>query len=155
MNDGEMLTRALFTATLVYENKINDFGDPHILHSLAVASRCKSIKAKTIAFLRGSMEDSSLTVEKLKEIGFPKEITEAVDALTRRPNEEYFSGFIMRIAVSGPLAIEVKLADLAERMRPELSAMESNSSVSRKESAARMLMAASLLSQSKHVPICK
>ena len=74
----------------------------------------ESVEAKTVAYLHDVLEDTATTEDDLKKEGFPAEIIEAVNALTKGENETY-EDFIKRVG-KNPLAAKVKLSDLANNM---------------------------------------
>jgi len=81
----------------------------------------------TVALLHDVVEDSQTwTVEGLRAEGFPEVIVEAVDAISRRKGEQYFS-YINRV-LRNDVARSVKLADLNDnlwgRMPPKPSLKE-------------------------------
>lgn len=83
-------------------------------HSTEVAARVEG-KAKVVALLHDVVEDTPATIEDI-EFMFGIRIAEAVDLLTRKKEDTYFD-YIHKIATSGDkLAIEVKLADLADHL---------------------------------------
>lgn len=69
---------------------------------------------RTAAVLHDVVEDSSLTLEDLKNEGFGEEVVRLVDALSKRPGEKY-EHYIQRLART-PAAIPIKLADLRHNM---------------------------------------
>lgn len=71
----------------------------------------------TVAILHDVLEDGpGWTPGRLVEEGIPAPVVEAVTYLTKRPDEEAdYERFIRRVAMN-PLALRVKLADLAENM---------------------------------------
>lgn len=76
--------------------------------------RVAQTEEKIVAMLHDVIEDSSVTLEELKEYGFPAEILTAVQLLTHGPEQTYVE-YIEAIA-QNPLATTVKLADLMENM---------------------------------------
>ena len=83
-------------------------------HSTEVAARVEG-EAKVVALLHDIVEDTPATIEDI-EFMFGIRIAEAVDLLTRKKEDTYFD-YIHKIATSGDkLAIEVKLADLADHL---------------------------------------
>ena len=66
------------------------------------------------ALLHDVVEDTPVTIEHLRALGFPPAVIEAVDALTKRPGEDYFR-FIDRVSAY-PLARSIKLADIADNL---------------------------------------
>lgn len=112
------LTQAIRLAALAHHGQQDKQGVPYIMHPLAVAGRCKSVEAMIVAVLHDIVEDTHITLKDLDAEGFYPEIVYAVGALSRREGEKY-ADFIERIANAGSIAREVKLADLAENMRPD------------------------------------
>lgn len=91
-----------------------DLFDKLYTHSTDVAKKVEG-KAKVVAFLHDIVEDTPATVEDIEHM-FGIRIAEAVDLLTRKKEDTYFD-YIHKIATSGDkLAIEVKLADLADHL---------------------------------------
>ena len=63
-----------------------------------------------MALLHDTVEDTSVTIDFLREKGFSERVLEAVDLLTHREEEGYFD--YVRCIKENPLAVTVKLADL-------------------------------------------
>src|SRR5690348_14451397 len=91
-------------------------GKPYVLHSLRVMLKQVDETAQMVAVLHDVLEDTAVTLADLRAAGFNAEICEAVDCLTRRPDETY-EAMIVRVAAN-PLARRVKLADLEDNMDP-------------------------------------
>ena len=70
---------------------------------------------KTIAILHDVLEDSELTSTDLLIKGFEPAIVEALIALTRKENEDYFD-FVLRCK-KNKLATIIKIADLSDNLR--------------------------------------
>ena len=60
------------------------------------------------------VEDTHFTREDLRSRGYPTDVLEALDCLTKRPAEDY-EDFIQRIKPN-PIARRVKLVDLEDNM---------------------------------------
>lgn len=91
-------------------------GVPYIAHPLAVM-RAVSEAAWHVAVLHDVIEDCpDVLFLDLADMGYTSEELRAIEALTRRKGEEY-DAFIQRIIdTGGPLAIEVKMADLEDNL---------------------------------------
>ena len=111
---GELLEKAIMLAIEAHLGQVDKAGMPYILHPLRMMTRLDTPEAKMAAVLHDVVEDSAWTLEKLRMEGFPPEVLEAVDALTRYADETY-EAFIER-AAQHPLARRVKLADLEDNM---------------------------------------
>jgi (p)ppGpp synthase/HD superfamily hydrolase len=108
------LERAIEIAVRAHRDAVDKAGDPYILHPLTVMLRFRDSEARIVAVLHDSVEDSELTLERLKDEGFSDAVVAAVDALTRRDGESY-EEFITRLRPNR-LARRVKLADLEHNM---------------------------------------
>lgn len=89
-------------------------GAPYILHPLRVMAMMHADTERIVAILHDVVEDSDVTLDNLREMGYSEEIVEAIDHLTRREGESY-EAFIQRIKPH-PLAVRVKLGDLQDNM---------------------------------------
>lgn len=108
------LERAIAIAAQAHSGQVDKAGVPYILHPLRVLLRQQTLDAQIVAALHDVVEDSPWTLDQLRAEGFPPEIIAAVDAITRRPDEEY-EAFVLR-AGRNPLARPVKLADLDDNL---------------------------------------
>ncbi|MBF0162358.1 MAG: GTP pyrophosphokinase [Magnetococcales bacterium] len=108
------LERALYLAVTAHLGQVDKAGAPYILHPLRLMLRAGSPEARMVALLHDTVEDTSLTLEDLRQEGFAEPILTAVERLTHRPEESYES-YIQRLS-SDPLAVQVKLLDLEDNM---------------------------------------
>jgi len=109
-----LIEKAISIALRAHEGQEQRNGEPYILHPLYVMQQVDGELLKTAAVLHDVVEDSDMSFESLQNEGFPGEILRLIDALTRRPDEDY-SDYIARI-VQTPEAIPIKLADLKHNM---------------------------------------
>ncbi len=110
-----MLERAISIAVQAHDGQRDKSGDLYILHPLRVMMQMETEEEMITAVLHDVIEDSDWTLAKLQAEGFSEDILTALDALTKRENEEY-ADFIERAALD-PIARRVKLADLQDNMR--------------------------------------
>lgn len=78
-------------------------------HLTSVANGVNDNKAKVVAYLHDSLEDTPLTAKELLKV-FDKDIIKAVKVLTKPKNVNYLT--YIRNVKTNPLATEVKLSDL-------------------------------------------
>jgi (p)ppGpp synthase/HD superfamily hydrolase len=111
-----LLERALALAIEAHEGHPTASGQPYILHPLRVMARVETDAERVVAILHDAVENGPdrVSLARLREEGFPEEIVEAIDRLTRRDGEAY-DDFIERLAPHA-LARRVKLADLADNL---------------------------------------
>jgi (p)ppGpp synthase/HD superfamily hydrolase len=110
------LERAIAIAVEAHAGHRTADGGPYILHPLRVMARVETAAERIVAILHDTVESEGdrVSFARLRQEGFPEEIVQAVDCLTRRDGEPY-SDMIERI-VPNALARRVKLADLADNV---------------------------------------
>lgn len=95
---------------VAHKGQIDKGGNDYYLHPYKVAKMCESEKEKTVAYLHDVIEDTSITLDDLRTYGFDDEILNAVDCVTKKPNEGY-EEYIQKIK-ENPLARTVKINDM-------------------------------------------
>ena len=113
----EQLLLAVTVATRAHQHQKRKDGTPYIAHPVRVAVRCESLTEKTAALLHDVVEDTDVTFEELRELGFSKLVLDIVDKLTKRPGEVY-TDFVKRNATDA-IAARVKLADIADNLQDQ------------------------------------
>ncbi len=109
------LDRALRLAVEAHSGQKDRSGRPYILHVMKVVMGCRPDEdAMTVAALHDVVEDSPMTLEDLRGLGFAPMIVDAVDAISRRDGETY-EDYIERV-IRSPLARQVKRVDLEHNM---------------------------------------
>ncbi len=109
-----MLEKAIQKAAQAHEGQKDKAGQPYILHPLRVMLRTDNEIERICAVLHDVIEDTPITLEMLKDDGFPSEVLTVLEALTKRQGESY-EDFISRV-LENETACRVKLADLADNM---------------------------------------
>jgi len=117
---GLTIEKAAELAASAHRNQKDAAGEPYILHpmrvSLKVFDRTKSADYATVALLHDALEDSDISLDQLKKLGMTDDQLRAMQALTKRPGEEYEAYITRLMQTGGPIAREVKLADLEDNM---------------------------------------
>ena len=108
------LDQAIALACQAHHGQTDNAGQPYILHPLRLMMTFSDEQSQIIAVLHDTVEDSPVTLDELRAAGFASDTVDAIDALTRRPDETYET-FIDRVAVD-PLATTVKIEDLKHNM---------------------------------------
>ena len=114
MNYEELFDRALQIAIQAHEGQKDKAGREYVMHPVRVAERCKDLRAKIVALLHDTIEDTTVTAEYLRSEGFPEEIVSGVLSVTKREGESY-DDFVARAATNA-IGREVKIADLEDNM---------------------------------------
>jgi (p)ppGpp synthase/HD superfamily hydrolase len=111
-----LLERAIALAVEAHQGHNTGGTFPYILHPLRVMAQMETDTERIVAILHDTVENEGdrVSFARLRQEGFPEEIVEAVDCLTRRDGEPY-AAMIERI-VPNPLARRVKLADLTDNL---------------------------------------
>jgi (p)ppGpp synthase/HD superfamily hydrolase len=108
------LEKAISIALCAHQGQKDQAGAPYILHPLRVMLKMDSEEEMMAAVLHDTIEDTAWTLEDLKQEGFPMELLEVLDQVTRRTGEPY-EEFIVRAQVN-PMARKIKLADLEDNL---------------------------------------
>lgn len=106
-----MVNRAREIAFAAHSGQVDKAGEPYYLHPFAVADMVDGREAKAAAYLHDVVEDSEITLDWLRQQGFPPSVIEAVDAITKRDGEDYHA-YLARVKKC-ELALKVKLADIS------------------------------------------
>lgn len=109
-----LLERAIRLATKAHKGQVDRFGQPYILHVLRVITHARDPEERLLAALHDVLERSTITVDELREKGFPESVLTALVHISRDPQEDY-EAYIDRVA-RNPLAVRVKVIDLADKM---------------------------------------
>ena len=114
MNYQDLYDKALRIAIKSHEGQKDKSGREYIMHPIRVAERCSDPRAKIVALLHDTIEDTEVTVDYLREQGFPEEIINGIRSVTKRDGESY-EDFVRR-AAENEIGIIVKKADLEDNM---------------------------------------
>ena len=108
-----LLEKAIILATKAHAGVINSKnGEPYILHPLRVMLALTTKLEQICGILHDTVEDTYITLEILRAEGFPEEVIQAVDCLSKREGESY-EEFIERLLIN-LTACKVKLADITD-----------------------------------------
>ena len=83
---------------------------PYVYHPFHLAESMKDEYTTVVALLHDVVEDTDYTLEDLAEMGYPKEVVEALSCMTHDPDTPYME-YVAKIA-QNPIARAVKIADL-------------------------------------------
>ncbi len=120
------LEDAINLAVKKHRGQIDKAGQPYILHVFRVMLRLDSELERITGVLHDVIEDTDETTDSLRAMGYPEDVLNALDCLTKRERETY-EDFIERVRIN-PLARRVKIADLEDnldiRRLPEIGEKE-------------------------------
>ena len=122
------LERAIEIAVSTHKGASDKAGAPYVLHPLRVMLSLSEVEEQIVGVLHDVVEDSDRwTLEALRAEGFSESIIEALESVTKRPEEEDLPGddqnvkrdrylkFVSR-AAKNPIGRKVKLADLRDNV---------------------------------------
>ena len=114
---AELVAVARRLATQNHAGQVDKAGQPYIGHIARVADRVSHLEPEVVAaaWLHDIVEDTTVTEADLAAAGIPPAVIEAVVLLTKTggPLDAYYA----RIR-QNPLALAVKLADIADNADP-------------------------------------
>ena len=107
-------------AKMAHAGQTDKAGLDYILHPLQVAAEVTTDEEKAVALLHDIIEDTDVTASELLAKGLPDNVVEAVEALTKKHNQNY-AAYLAGVK-KNRLATAVKLADL--KHNSDLSRLE-------------------------------
>lgn len=133
MSDPTLKSTILFVVNQ-HHHQVDKAGLPYVFHLMRVASHFRTEEEITVALLHDIIEDTDVTLDYLRAMRYPAAVIEAVDCLTKRPEEEAnYRAFISRVASGPDLARRVKIADLKDNLDPARCPNPSASDLKRME----------------------
>ncbi len=106
----DLTKKAMKLAYEAHKNQKDNSGMPYIFHPFHVAEQMTDELTTAAALLHDVVEDTEITFEQLKELGFSEDLLVPLRLLTKKKGEDYME-YIKRISTN-EIAIKVKLADL-------------------------------------------
>jgi (p)ppGpp synthase/HD superfamily hydrolase len=113
------LSEAIALAAVAHVGQVDKAGAAYITHPIRVMQRCAphGVETQIAAVLHDTVEDTWVTLDLLRTMGFSDSVVSAVDALTRRKDAETYDDYVARCA-RHPIARLVKYADLDDNSDP-------------------------------------
>ena len=102
--------KALLISFNAHKEQIDKSGMPYVYHPYEVATEMDDEYSTCVALLHDVVEDTEITLEDLKNEGFPREVIEAIAMMTHDDKVPYMD-YIEEIKRNS-IARKVKLADL-------------------------------------------
>lgn len=113
----DMVASAQAIAQQAHAGQHDKTGQPYITHPARVAARVgNDPQAQAAAWLHDVVEDTDLTLNDLRDHGFPEAVIRAVAALTKTPGQDL--GDYYAQVKANQLALRVKAADLDDNTDP-------------------------------------
>lgn len=106
----DMTKKALKLCFDIHKKQVDKSGLPYVFHPFHLAEQMETEETTIVALLHDVVEDSDLTLEDLRQMGFGDTVIAALALLTHDPAVEYMD--YVRAVKDNPIARAVKLADL-------------------------------------------
>ena len=135
----ELTIKAMNLAYTAHHGQFDKGGVPYIFHPIHLAESMDDEISTCVALLHDTVEDTDVTLELLSR-EFPREVVDAVRLLTHAEGVDYFD--YVRIIRQNPIAVKVKLADLAHNADPKRISRQGNAEKRREKygAAVKILM---------------
>lgn len=112
--------KAMKLCFAAHKDQTDKSGLPYVFHPFHLAEQMTDEVGTVVALLHDVVEDTPYTLEDLRSMGFPPEVTEAIALLTHEKGVPYLD-YVARLR-GNPIARRVKLADL--RHNSDLSRLD-------------------------------
>lgn len=116
----DLTKKALKLCFEAHKDQKDKSGLPYIFHPFHLAEQMSDEATTVVALLHDVVEDTSYTLDDLREMGFPQGVTDALALMTHDKRIPYME-YVARIR-ENPVARTVKLADL--RHNSDLSRLD-------------------------------
>lgn len=110
------LEKALSIASMAHEGQLDKGGNPYILHCIQLMMVMDTEDERILSLLHDVLEKTNVTLEELKENGFPEHLEKPLLLLTKKPRVSY-KKYIEAIA-ENPLATKIMMADISHDINP-------------------------------------
>ncbi len=111
----ELTMKAMKLAYQAHRGQVDKAGVPYVFHPWHLAESMTDEISTCAALLHDVVEDTEVTLTDLEK-QFPPEVTAVVALLTHDENVDYFD--YVRAIRQNPVAVKIKLADLAHNSDP-------------------------------------
>lgn len=105
-----LLIKAFLLCMVKHWKQKDKAGKRYIWHPIHVMLNVEGYNEKIVALLHDIVEDTDVTVPDLRNLKFSKEVIEAVDVISKKKGQEYFS--YLELVKNNNVAKKVKIADL-------------------------------------------
>lgn len=111
---NKLLALAISIAAQGFSKRLDKHGKPYILHCIRVMNALETVEEKILGILHDCPEDGVISIDELRNLGFPEDILDDLKLLTHnKEQDDYLNVYIKKVATS-QRATNVKLADLKD-----------------------------------------
>ena len=134
----ELTMKAMNLAYAAHHGQFDKGGVPYIFHPIHLAEQMEDEISTCAALLHDTVEDTDVTLEELEKV-FPREVVDVIRLLTHPKGMDYFD--YVRAIRQNPVAVKIKLADLAHNSDASRISNQKNAEKRRaKYAAARKIL---------------
>ena len=105
-----MTKAALNLCFEAHKDQRDKSGLPYVFHPFHLAEQMKDEKTAIVALLHDVVEDTGVTIDDIRNMGFAEDVVVAIELMTHDPKVPYME-YVSEIK-KNPIAKAVKLADL-------------------------------------------
>ena len=87
---SDLTKKALKICFDAHKEQTDKSGMPYVFHPFHLAEQMTDENSTIVALLHDVVEDTPYTVDNLREMGFPAEVTDAIELMTHDKNLPYF-----------------------------------------------------------------
>ena len=116
MEHNELFLKAYILVNRMFYNDVDKSGVPYVNHLYSVSMQMDSEEEKVVGLMHDIIEDTIVTKEDLLALGFPSNIVQTIDILTKKENQEYSEYIDSIISSKNITALKVKKADMENNM---------------------------------------
>ena len=109
---------AIRIASEAHRGQTDKSGFPYIFHPLRVMEAVNGRHQKMAAVLHDVVEDTDITLDRLREAGVPARVCGALEVLTKRASESHDTYLLRIVESNNPIALAVKWADIMDNSDP-------------------------------------
>jgi (p)ppGpp synthase/HD superfamily hydrolase len=106
----DMTKKAIKLSFEAHKDQVDKSGMPYVYHPFHLAEQMKDEETTIVALLHDVAEDTDITVNDIRRMGFSEEVCDALNFMTHDKDVPYME--YVRNIKKNPIAKTVKLADL-------------------------------------------
>ena len=112
LKNDNLIDKSLQIITKLFNDKLDKGNSPYVVHLLKVYSGVNNDNEKIVALLHDVLENTDVEYNDLLEMGYNKDIADAIVILTKKKGEDYRDYIDRIIKSNNKIALNVKLSDL-------------------------------------------
>ena len=107
------IDEALILVANKFQGVTDKDGEAYVMHCLRVMMGVQEPQAQLVGLMHDLVEDTDVTLDDLREMGFANEVVDAVALVTHDTDKDSYADYVVRIH-GNDLARQAKLSDLRD-----------------------------------------